>query len=114
MEWEDKYPLAMVDARDRSILDHTQLVLNTGSSTHQNKQTPFKFERGWLIRDGFFDLVAEIGELKTKDIPRSNDGRIKFTPSQYLRGWAKHMAGAYKKEKKRLLKNLDSLDKKRK
>jgi hypothetical protein len=31
---------------------------------------------------------------------------------QYLRGWAKHMAGIYKKEKKRLISLLDQLDKK--
>ena len=31
---------------------------------------------------------------------------------QYLRGWAKHKAGAYKQEKKRLIAGLDELDKK--
>ena len=60
MEWEDKYPLSMVEARDRNISDHTPVVLNTGSATHQDRQFSFKFERGWLIRDGFFDMVADI------------------------------------------------------
>jgi hypothetical protein len=31
---------------------------------------------------------------------------------QYLRGWAKHTAGAYKQKKKRLIAGLDELDKK--
>jgi hypothetical protein len=31
---------------------------------------------------------------------------------QYLRGWATHTAGTYKKEKKRLLSLLENLDKK--
>jgi mannosylglycoprotein endo-beta-mannosidase len=31
---------------------------------------------------------------------------------QYLRGWASHTAGTYKKEKKRLLSLLENLDKK--
>jgi len=31
---------------------------------------------------------------------------------QYLRGWAKNVSGAYKKEKKALLEKLDELDKK--
>ena len=31
---------------------------------------------------------------------------------QYLRGWAKNVSGAYKKEKKTLLEKLDELDKK--
>ena len=36
-EWEDKYPLSTVEARDRNISDHTPLGLNTSSSTHQNR-----------------------------------------------------------------------------
>jgi hypothetical protein len=36
-EWEDQFPLTMVEPRDRNISDHTPLVLNTGASTHQTK-----------------------------------------------------------------------------
>jgi len=39
-EWEDKFPLATVQTRDRNISDHTTLILNTGSSTHQNNNQP--------------------------------------------------------------------------
>ena len=59
-ELEDIYPLSMVKAWDRNISDHTPLVLNTGSSTHQNRQSSFKHERGWLIRAGFCDIVTDI------------------------------------------------------
>ena len=59
-EWENKFPLSMVEARDRNISDHTPLVRTTGPNTHHNKQRLFKFERGWLIRDGFFNMVADI------------------------------------------------------
>ena len=59
-DWENKFPLSTVEVRDRNISDHTPLILNTGASTHQNGQHPFKFERGWLIRDGFYDMVANI------------------------------------------------------
>ena len=45
-DWEDKFPLSTVESRDGNISDHTLLILNTGSSTHQNSQRPFKFERG--------------------------------------------------------------------
>jgi hypothetical protein len=45
-DWEDKFPLSTVESRDGNISDHTPLILNTGSSTHQNSQRPFKFERG--------------------------------------------------------------------
>ena len=59
-DWEDKFPLSIVEPRDRDISDHTSLVLNTGASTHSTNQRPFKFERGWLIRDGFYDMVINI------------------------------------------------------
>jgi len=103
----------MVEARDRNISDHTPLVLNTGSSTHQDRQFSFKFERGWLIRDGFFDMVANIWRQEchgTTSMQRWQNKIIRLR--QYLRGWAKHTAGAYKQEKKRLIAGLDELDKK--
>jgi len=59
-EWESMFPLSTVEPRDGNISDHTPLVLNTGSSTHQTHCRPFKFERGWLIRDEFHDMVANI------------------------------------------------------
>ena len=59
-EWEIRYPLSTVEPRDRNISDHTPLILNTRASTHHTDQRPFKFERGWLIRDGFYDMVANI------------------------------------------------------
>jgi hypothetical protein len=45
-EWENNFPLAMVEARDRNISDHTPLVVSTGASTHQSRTRPFRFERG--------------------------------------------------------------------
>jgi hypothetical protein len=59
-EWELNFPLAKVEARDRSISDHTPLVVSTGASTHQSRSRPFHFERGWLLKKGFYDMVANI------------------------------------------------------
>ena len=59
-DWEDKFPLSTVEPRDRDISDHTPLDLNTGASTHLANQRPFKFERRWLIMDGFYDMVVNI------------------------------------------------------
>jgi hypothetical protein len=52
-EWELNSPLAKVEARDRNISDHTPLVVSTGASTHQSGSRPFRFERGWLLKEGF-------------------------------------------------------------
>ena len=112
-DWEDKFPLSTVEARDRNISDHTPLVLNTGASTHQTEQRPFKFERGWLIRDGFYDVVANIWQSENSGCSPLERWQNKIRRlRQHLRGWAKHIAGAYRKEKKRLLALLDDLDKK--
>ncbi|TKW37711.2 hypothetical protein SEVIR_1G065733v4 [Setaria viridis] len=65
-EWEQKLPLTTVQAKDRSNSDHTPLLLNTGSSSHNRPPTLFKFERGWLIRDCFYNLVANKWQEETK------------------------------------------------
>jgi hypothetical protein len=59
-EWKLNFPLAKVEARDRNISDHTTLVVSTGASTHQSGSRLFRFERGWLLKEGFYDMVANI------------------------------------------------------
>jgi exonuclease III len=60
MEWEINFPLAKVEVRDQNISDHTPLVVSTSASTHQSGSRPFQFERGWLVKEGFYDMVAHI------------------------------------------------------
>ena len=71
----------------------------------------FKFELGWLLRDGFDDLVKEIW-LKPvagrTPIQRWNN-RIRNLRT-FLRGWARHTTGILKKEKVRLSAIIDDLD----
>jgi endonuclease/exonuclease/phosphatase family metal-dependent hydrolase len=56
---EGKFPHTTVYALNREISDHTPLLVNTGdlSSTYQPQ---FKFELGWLLREGFMDMVTDI------------------------------------------------------
>ena len=112
-DWEDKFPLSTVEPRDRDISDHTPLILNTGASTHHSVQRPFKFERGWLIRDGFYDMVVSVWQSETSGRTPLERWQNKIRRlRQHLRGWAKHTAGTYRKEKKKLLALLEELDKK--
>jgi endonuclease/exonuclease/phosphatase family metal-dependent hydrolase len=53
-EWEQNYPLVTVEALNREISDHTPLLLSTGEKAKPKRQPPFKFELGWLLREGFF------------------------------------------------------------
>jgi len=73
----------------------------------------FKFELGWLLRDGFMDMVRDIWLSVNDGHTPLEKWQAKIRRlRQYLRGWAKNVSGAYKKEKKTLLEKLDELDKK--
>jgi hypothetical protein len=65
-EWEQKFPLASVQALTREISDHTPLLLDGGEPSHKGNVRNFKFELGWLTRDGFFDLVKEVWESENR------------------------------------------------
>jgi hypothetical protein len=73
----------------------------------------FKFELGWLLREGFMDMVQDIWMNNVVgDSPMERwQGKI-CRLRQFLRGWAKNTSGQYKKEKKEILNELDRLDKK--
>jgi hypothetical protein len=112
-EWEQNYPLATVDALNREISDHTPLLLSTGENAKPKKQPPFKFELGWLLKDGFFDMVSEVWSKETRGSTPMQRWQNKIRRlRQFLRGWAKNMNGAYKKEKQELLRKAEELDKK--
>jgi hypothetical protein len=57
-----KYHLANVVALSRDISDHTPLLMDTGRAPSSNSQPLFKFELGWLLWDGFTDMVKDIWE----------------------------------------------------
>jgi hypothetical protein len=62
-KWEEN-PLSIVRALTRDISDHIPLLLNTGEP-NANTQPMFKFKLGWLLRDGFIDMIREIWSITT-------------------------------------------------
>ena len=58
-DWESKFPRTTIQALTREISDHTPLFLNTGDPSTSTCPM-FKFELGWLLRDGFMDMVRDI------------------------------------------------------
>jgi hypothetical protein len=112
-EWELSHPLSTVVAMSRDISDHSPLLIDTGTPSSSNNQPMFKFELGWLLRDGFMEMVRNVWD-SVKDEEESMrcwQSKIRRL-RQHLRGWAKHTSGIFKKEKNDLLDKLDSLDKK--
>jgi hypothetical protein len=61
----------------------------------------FKFELGWLLREGFVEMVQDIWSYGYQVTDPMQKWQTKIRRSkQHHRGWAKNVSGAYKKEKK--------------
>jgi hypothetical protein len=110
--FESKYTHITVHSLTREISDHTPLLFSTNNSS-TTYQPQFKFELGWLLRDGFCEMVSEVWQntIATGSPIERWQTKIRRL-RQYLRGWAKYVSGVYKKEKATLLNKLDELDKK--
>jgi hypothetical protein len=112
-EWEQNFPLATVDALSREISYHTPLLLSTMEKPKVRSQPPFRFELGWLLKEGFFELVSDVWNKEMRGGTPMQKWQSKIRRlRQFLRGWAKNMSGAYKKEKQELMRKADELDKK--
>jgi hypothetical protein len=110
-EWEAKFPRSTVQALSREFSDHTPLLLDTGSGTHGCKQPLFKFELGWLLRDGFHGLVADVWHKAARGRTPLQRWQYKIQKvRQFLRGWARNESGKYKKEKVDLIRRTAELD----
>ena len=101
-DWEARFPLVSVRALERieSLSDHAPILLTTGMPRPPCKPR-FKFELGWLHREGFHDMVKRIWELPVAgDTPIQRwNNKIRALRS-HLVGWARHTTGLLKKEKK--------------
>jgi hypothetical protein len=100
-DWEDKFPMVSVQALERieSLSDHVPILL-TISSSRPYCARRFKFELGWLHRDGFHDMVKSEWErpaVGQSPIQRWNN-KIQSV-RKHLGGWARHTTGILKKEK---------------
>ena len=111
-DFESNFPLTTVHALTREISDHTPLLFSTNKPS-PSYQPQFKFELGWLLRDGFCEMVTNVRQGAQADGSPIQRWQAKIRRlRQYLKGWAKDVSGAYKKEKTTILNKLDELDRK--
>jgi hypothetical protein len=104
-DWEQKFPVSMVEALTRQLSDHTPLLLDTGDAAHRGNTHQLKFELGWLTRDGFHDMVAKVCQRSSRgNSPMQRQNNIRFV-RRWLRGWAKNLVGENKRKKSFLLAN---------
>ena len=111
-EWESRFPLVSVRALEHieSLSDHAPVLLTSGIPKPQCKPR-FKFELGWLHREGFHEMVKRIWEgpvVGDTPIQRWNN-KIRALRT-HLVGWARHTSGLLKKEKERLSSIIDALE----
>jgi hypothetical protein len=59
-EWELNHPLSTVVALPMVISYHTPLIIDTEKPLSSNNTPMFKFELGWLLRDGFMEMVRDV------------------------------------------------------
>jgi hypothetical protein len=93
--WEDKFPMVSVRALERieALSDHAPILMTT-CLLRPHCTRRFKFELGWLHRDGFHDMLKSLWKCHVAgwtSIKRWNN-KICFVRKN-LGGCARHIAG---------------------
>jgi hypothetical protein len=73
----------------------------------------FKFKLSWLLKEGFYEMVAQVWQREKRGTTRLEKWQNKIrTLRKYLRGWTKNASGTYKQEKQEVMTRIEQLDKK--
>jgi hypothetical protein len=89
-DWELKYPMVSVRALERIVgfSDHAPILLSTGFPRPPSNRR-FKFELGWLNRDGFQTMVKRIWERPVVGLsPIQRWNNKMHAVCKHLCGWA--------------------------
>jgi hypothetical protein len=111
-DWEDKYPMVSLRALERieKLSDHAPILLTTGTPRPLCKR-PFKFELGWLQREGFQDMVKNVWKRPVAgNTPILRWNNKMRAMRKHLSGWAGHVSDILKKKKSRLSSIIDDLE----
>jgi hypothetical protein len=96
-DWEQKFPLASVQALTREISDHTPLLLDTGEPSRRGNTRNFRFELAWRREMVFFELVKEVWESKNRVGSPLEKWQNKIRRlRRFLRGWARNLSSQNK------------------
>jgi hypothetical protein len=95
-DWELKYPKVSVHALTREIFGHSPLLLDSEQPPKQNNANMFKFELSWLLKKGFYEVVAQVWQREIRGATSLEKWQNKIKNlRKYLRGWAKNASGTY-------------------
>jgi hypothetical protein len=110
--WEFKLPLVSVRAlpQSKALSNHAPILLTTRAPLPQHRRQ-FKFELGWIYRDGFADMIKFIWDKTVAgNTPIQRWNNKLYSVCIYLGGWARHMTGQLKQEKLSLTSYIDDLE----
>jgi endonuclease/exonuclease/phosphatase family metal-dependent hydrolase len=113
-KWETQFPLTLLRDTTCLGLDHSTLVLDTGSSLPK-RTNRFFFEASWLSLPGFIELVKERWIVQADHIRRCR-GPIDWWHSQssdlrqFQKGWSANLGKDSKDAKATLLARIQQLD----
>jgi hypothetical protein len=105
---ESKFPMISVRALERikGFSDHAPILLTTGTPKPLGNHR-FKFELGWLQRDGFLDMVKTVWDRSVAATSPIQMWNHKICALRsHLSGWVRHVTGVLKNEKSRISPSL--------
>jgi hypothetical protein len=107
-DWELKYPKVSVHVLTREISNQSPLLLDSEQPSKQNNTNMFKFELSWLLKEGFYEVVAQVWQRENIGATSLEKWQNKIRNlRKYLRGWAKNASGTYKKEKQEVMTKIE-------
>jgi hypothetical protein len=111
-DWEAAFPLARVKALERPPSDHNPLLVNLGDNVCFGKKK-FRFEKWWLEKDNFRDIVVKAWSepCKATNIMDRWQFRV-ITFRRLVRGWASNEVASLNKKKRELADEYNILDNK--
>jgi hypothetical protein len=110
--WESKFPMVSIRALERieGFSDHAPILLTTGTPKPPGNHR-FKFELGWLQREGFLEMVKTVWDRPVTATSPIQMWNNKICPlHSHLSGWARHVTGVLKNEKAGLSSIIDGLE----
>jgi hypothetical protein len=108
--WSAAFPLARAKALERPPSDHNPLLINLGQNVQLGKKK-FRFEKWWLEKESFKDMVVKAWSLPCHESNIMDRWQFRIrTFRRLVRGWASNEIALLNKKKSELAEEYNRLD----
>jgi hypothetical protein len=109
-DWEAAFPLVRVSALPKNISGHNPLLVDTGANCSIATKK-FRFEKWWLERSDFMDMVEKVWKLECKETDPMEVWQFRVRSFRKLiRGWASNVIAELNKYKQTVVAEFNFLD----